>query len=292
MATPGEVRESSPEADTSSAVPQSTGDAAALTLPAPPKPASQLVAEALSDKPQSSAEVHQTMCAIADGAYAVPSLKTVQSALSSRGDKFGDKVQVGRFLKWVRKEPSSRSSIKKGSKKQAKRKAEQAKKVELAKQTKLAKAAKAAAEARKASGRVEELLARPLSAFQLFGMSQRGALKRQSTAGAVKEAVKAIGERWLLLGEEERAKYEAMALEDGRRAERAALAREEAEAAAAAAAEAEAAAAAEGDIGDESGGEVDDEDVDVDGRDATGELGGAESGEGEVIEPDELPVPI
>ena len=43
--------------------------------------------------------------------------------------------------------------------------------------------------------RSNELLARPLSAFMLFGFSQRGILKKQKSTAVVRDVVKAVGER-------------------------------------------------------------------------------------------------
>ena len=60
------------------------------------------------------------------------------------------------------------------------------------------------------------MLAQPFSAFMLFGFSQRGILKKPKES--IRGVVKAVGERWLLLSDTERARYEAMAEEDGRRA--------------------------------------------------------------------------
>ena len=64
--------------------------------------------------------------------------------------------------------------------------------------------------------RVREVLAEPLSAFALFGFAQRNLLKKQKPNATVKETVKAIGDRWLLLTDAEREKYEALAVEDQR----------------------------------------------------------------------------
>ena len=65
--------------------------------------------------------------------------------------------------------------------------------------------------------KLDSFLTRPLSAFALFGLAQRGVLKKQKAASAVKEIVKVVGERWLLLSDAERSKYEAMAEEDAQR---------------------------------------------------------------------------
>ena len=97
--------------------------------------------------------------------------------------------------------------------------------------------------------RAVELQAQPLSAFMLFGFSQRGIMKRHASAAAVREVVKAVGERWVLLSDEERANYEAMAEEDRQRAVVAA------ERAAATAAAIE--AAGDDDAGEEDAGEED-----------------------------------
>ena len=64
-----------------------------------------------------------------------------------------------------------------------------------------AAARKAALEEMARIRRVGDVLARPMSAFVLFGFSQRGVLKKQKTAAEFKEVVKALGERWTLLSD-------------------------------------------------------------------------------------------
>ena len=110
-----------------------------------------------------------------------------------------------------KKAPAKRAPPKKQAKKlsPSKKKAEQAKRERSAE----GKAAQ--------QQRVREMLMQPLSAFMLFGFSQRGILKKQKAP--IREVVRAVGERWLLLSDAERAKYEAMAEEDQRRAAMAAL---------------------------------------------------------------------
>ena len=79
--------------------------------------------------------------------------------------------------------------------------------------------------------KVDEILAQPLSAFVMFGFAQRNLLKKQKPNATPKEVVKAIGacscadlsagcprsrpdacagDRWLLLAEAERQKYEVL----------------------------------------------------------------------------------
>lgn len=41
--------------------------------------------------------------------------------------------------------------------------------------------------------KLDEILARPLSAFTLFGLAQRGVLKKQKSSASVKEIVKVVG---------------------------------------------------------------------------------------------------
>mmetsp|Transcript_2610 Transcript_2610/g.5086 ORF Transcript_2610/g.5086 Transcript_2610/m.5086 type:complete len:121 (-) Transcript_2610:191-553(-) len=65
--------------------------------------------------------------------------------------------------------------------------------------------------------KVEELLAQPMSAFVMFGFAQRNLLKKQKPGATVKEVVKAVGDRWLLLAEAERQKYEVLAAQDAAR---------------------------------------------------------------------------
>ena len=59
--------------------------------------------------------------------------------------------------------------------------------------------------------RVDEVLASPLSAFALFAFAQRAAVKRGKPSITVRELVKTVGERWLLLSEEEQRGYHDMA---------------------------------------------------------------------------------
>ena len=260
----------------SSAAPGPSSD-----LPAAPKPVAALIEEVLSGVPQTSDDLYKKVCVKAEaGAYAPPTLKMVQSTLTSRGEQFAIKRKVKNRTKWVRLPPGRKSigSASKGLGSASKKIAKKKPLLSAKRKAELAKKEKAAANSRAASNRVDELLARPLSAFMLFGFSQRGVLKKQRTATSIKEAVKAIGERWLLLGEAERAKYEAMAQEDAKRAEAAASAREAAEAARLAAEEAAAAA-------EENGDEVDG-DADVDPADADDASGGndameADEGDGE-----------
>lgn len=232
----------------------------APTLPPQPMPTNDIIKAALTDEPQTSEMVHQSIVALAAGKYVPPSLNTVQSALSTRGEKMGKKVKAGKRTGWVKfGEGETASEVAKANKKKTARptKLSQKRKAEEA-----AKEAKGKAKADKPVDfaalrvRTEEILAQPMSAFALFGLSQRGALKKQKTSTTVKEVVKAIGERWLLLGDAERARYEEMAQEEPRYLEQrsakkataaaaAAVAKQQAAAAAQDAAAAAAAAAAD-----------------------------------------------
>ena len=112
-------------------------------------------------------------------------------------------------------EPVLQASKKQGSTKRpkgaidrakGKQKAVDKKKMDLAKRE---KTAEGMAELQK---KANETLAKPLSAFMLFGFSQRGILKKQKEP--IREVVKAVGERWMLLSHADRARYEAMADEE------------------------------------------------------------------------------
>ena len=152
--------------------------AAALALPKQPRPTNDLIAEALTDEPQTSEMVYQTMVTLAAGAYLVPTLNTVQSALSSRGDKIGKRVNQGKRTQWVKYgegESYSASASKAAAKKAAgKRKLTPSKRKELEAAAKAAKKVKTekkvdfGALRRKAEG----YIAKPMSAFVLFGLSQ------------------------------------------------------------------------------------------------------------------------
>ena len=128
-------------------------------------------------------------------------------------------IEVAKRTKWVMAEPGQQTASEKG-KKGARGKDKKAE------QTKAAKAMSKAVKIQKSDklpdpkilrARADEMLAKPLSAWMLFGFSQRGALKKNASNKEMRAAVKAVGERWLLLSEAERAKYEAMAQEDQRR---------------------------------------------------------------------------
>ena len=223
-------------------------EASGSALPPPPKSTSALIMDALTDVPQTSEMVHQSVVNLADGAYAVPGLNTVQSALSTRGDKMGKRVKAGKRTHWVRfAEGETPTSVKQAAgKKAGKRSAKPTKKSLKADEAKKKTKAEKPVDFRALKVRSEEILAKPISAFVLFGFSQRGVLKKQAKSTTVKEVVKAVGERWLLLSDADRAKYEQMSNEEVKYCENAAIAREAAakrEAAAEKAAAARAAAA-------------------------------------------------
>ena len=180
-------------------------EASGSALPPPPKSTSALIMDALTDVPQTSEMVHQSVVNLADGAYAVPGLNTVQSALSTRGDKMGKRVKAGKRTHWVRfAEGETPTSVKQAAgKKAGKRSAKPTKKSLKADEAKKKTKAEKPVDFRALKVRSEEILAKPISAFVLFGFSQRGVLKKQAKSTTVKEVVKAVGERWLLLSENE-----------------------------------------------------------------------------------------
>ena len=297
------------EAATSSAEPAATSSAkpAAPSLPPPPGTNCQnLIKAALTDEPMLPEAVHAAMVEIAAGAYAVPPLKVVQTSLSARGENYAKKVTERGRTCWM-KYPEGEGPEKLAPKKKKK----PARPTKLTAKQMAAEAAKPFPKGGKAKEvvklekkvdfgalrrRSEDLISKPMSAFMLFGFSQRGALKTHGST-TVKEIVKAVGERWLLLGDEERAKYEVMAKEEVKYCERAnarraaekekaakeALAFFDAKQAAKAKAAKEAMAAAAAAALAEQGPEDEDEE-----EDEVEEGGGvAEPDEGGVVEPDE-----
>lgn len=289
-----------------------TGAASSSGLPPPPKTTAKLIADALTTEPQTSEEVYANMVMLCSGSYALPSLNTVQSALSTRGDNFATKVLPTRGgdkrTRWVIKEKevevekkkasSSKAHGKKGAGSKAggakggvqktSAKSGRALKPSQKKKAEEAAARKAALEHQAQLRRVDDVVARPMSAFVLFGFSQRGVLKKQKSAADFREVVKAIGERWALLSDDDRAKYEKMAGEDQKRSDSQAVARAAAaKASAAAAAAAEQAAAAEAEAAaqavQERGGDGDDgaEDIDEEGANDGGEDVGDDEAEDE-----------
>ena len=196
----------------------------------------ELIRGALTSTPQAAADVHRTLVA-AQGEADAPSLVDLTAALSKRGETLGVKVRAGRVVQWtsfptdgdsaaamsVPDEAPQEAPAEPKEKPPAstKKKVTSAKKAGAKKRPAgAAKAAKekqqAAEDRRDAVARVQEVLAEPLSAFALFGFAQRNLLKKQKPNATVKETVKAIGERWLLLTDAEREKYEALAVEDQR----------------------------------------------------------------------------
>ena len=205
------------------------------------------------DEPQTAEQLYRRLVA-AYGEDKTPGLSTIQSTLSQKGAKLGLKfkesskrVTFARFPVGYNAAAAAAATVaaasgvavtsaasgastgaatsspqgapgqsgKAGTKRVSKEPSKLAK----------AKGDKAAAAEREASkaatqAKAAQWLRRPLSAFALFGLSQKGVLKKQKSPAAVKDVVKAIGERWLLLSDGERKKYEAMAEEDARRAER------------------------------------------------------------------------
>ena len=112
-------------------------------------------------------------------------------------------------------EPALQAYKKQGSTKRPKGAIDRAKGTQKAvdkKKMDLAKREKTAEGMAELQKRANETLAKPLSAFMLFGFSQRGILKKQKDP--VREVVKAVGERWMLLSHADRARYEAMADEE------------------------------------------------------------------------------
>ena len=192
-------------ATTSPAAGASNGTAASVAVAAssstskgPVKWSSSLIFRELNSEKQSSEMIYKALVARL-GTEIVPPIKTIAAQLATKGEKMGAKrIKVKKQVFWIKATPKS-----KGSGKAAALKARRERNVEAKDQIKQ---------------RANELLEQPLSAFMLFGFSQRGILKRHASAAAVREVVKAVGERWVLLSDEERANYEAMAEEDRLRA--------------------------------------------------------------------------
>lgn len=196
----------------------------------------ELICGALTGTPQAAADIHRTLVA-AQGEANAPSIAELTAVLSKRGEALGVKVRAGRVVQWMSFPTDGASAAamsvpdeapqeapaeqKEKAPASTKKKVASAKKAGVKKRPAgAAKAAKekqqAAEERRDAVARVQEVLAEPLSAFALFGFAQRNLLKKQKPNATVKETVKAIGERWLLLTDAEREKYEALAVEDQR----------------------------------------------------------------------------
>lgn len=208
----------------------------------PTKSVGDMVKEALTDEPQTSDQIHKRLQMVYGEANA-PSYTTIQSTLSAKGTTLGLKAKEKSKVTYTRfpagtsapppqpasappeqpapasgKQPASASRKRKSpaSGKQS-MKADPRARLKAKKE----KGAADSAEAQEAfQDKLETFLRRPLSAFELFGLAQRGVLKKQKNSAAVKEIVKVVGERWLLLSETERKKYEKMAEEDAERAAR------------------------------------------------------------------------
>lgn len=145
----------------------------------------------------------------------IPALATIQSTLSARGTTLGVKLkESSKKVSYVRfaagaVEKAHAAAVDSGLKPRARMKSKKDR-----------SSGQITDSHETLQSKVDGLLARPLSAFTLFGLAQRGVLKKQKSTVAVKDIVKAVGERWLLLCEAERKKYEAMAEEDALRSER------------------------------------------------------------------------
>ena len=225
--------EEPPTARVSEAAAAGAAAPASSTSKGPVKWSSSLIFKELNSEKQTSEMIYKALVA-RFGAEIVPPIKTIAAQLSTKGERMGGKrVKVKKQVFWIKSKTPPRS---KGSGKASAQKARRERNVEAKDQIKQ---------------RAIELQAQPLSAFMLFGFSQRGIMKRHASAAAVREVVKAVGERWVLLSEEERASYERMAEEDKQRAVMAA------ERAAATAAAIE--AAGEEDAGEEDAGEEDEQ---------------------------------
>jgi hypothetical protein len=174
-----------------------------------------LIFAEFSDEPQSAERIHAALVE-KYGAEAVPAIRSVQSALSTRGERMGGaKIYKGRQVLWVR---AAEGAVPPASSRGGGGKKRRLSKTASKKLAEQAKRERAADSRVSLKSRAEELLAQPLTAFMIFGFSQRGIMKRHKSSAAVREAVKAVGERWLLLSDADRAKYEAMAVEDRERA--------------------------------------------------------------------------
>ena len=138
-------------------------------------PIGELIQGVLSEEPQTSEEIRQALFE-ALGPVMCPSAHSVQSALSTRGEKWGTKIRgAHNRIKWI---AGVVSSGKKKSPKLAKKEA--------------AAATKAISKA-SIQAKADEMVAQPFSAFALFGFAQRGVLKKQKPGATVKDVVKAIG---------------------------------------------------------------------------------------------------
>lgn len=166
----------------------------------PTKWSSSLIFRELNSEKQSSEMIYKALVARL-GAEIVPPIKTIAAQLSTKGEKMGAKrVKVKKQVFWIKSKTPPKS---KGSGKASAQKLRRERNVEAKDQIKQ---------------RASELQAQPMSAFMLFGFSQRGIMKRYPSAVALREVVKAVGERWVLLSDEERASYKAMAEEYRQRA--------------------------------------------------------------------------
>uniref|UniRef100_A0A7S4ETN5 HMG box domain-containing protein n=1 Tax=Chrysotila carterae TaxID=13221 RepID=A0A7S4ETN5_CHRCT len=183
----------------------------------------EMISEALSDAPQ-SADVLYGRIVTAYG-KAAPSLSSIQSTLCAKGEKLGRKLRgPGKRVSWVRFDskvdkivPDASSSLSKGIAKP--KKSKDAASDNEPRGAKRARALQAQEEAReKFRRRLHEHLSKPFSAFALFAFAQRSTLKRQKPNTTLRELVKAVGERWLLLSEAQQREYELMAEEDKQRA--------------------------------------------------------------------------
>lgn len=192
-----------------------------------------MVSEALTDAPMTCEALHARIAA----AYgeAAPSKQSVQSVMCAKGEKLARKIKLGaKRVAWVRLDSTqtdedliAATAASMGAQAGSAKRVKGDGAAEGVPKPKRAKTAAEQVEARDAFQRkCDELLAKPFSAFALFGFAQRVTLKRQKPNASVRELVKAIGERWLLLGEAQQREYEVMAEEDRKRAESEASARE------------------------------------------------------------------
>lgn len=169
------------------------------------------------DEPQSAEQIHKRL-AISCGENNVPALTTIQSTLSAKGSKLGIKIkESSKKVSYVRfqAEASAARFAVSAAEEQAGDQAKARPRLKARKERGMVGRPESVDSVQQ---EVQRLLARPFTAFALFGLAHHGVLKRQKSSAAVKEVVKAIGERWLLLSDTERRKYESMAEEDARRA--------------------------------------------------------------------------
>jgi len=231
-----------------------------------------LIFAEFTSEPQSADQIHKALMEKHGAFLAVPPLRVVQAALSSRGEKNGGaRLRKGNAALWVKASAmtasgggAGTSGIKKP--KRAIKLTSKMRKGEEQTPKERAVTAKTAAQQK-----AQKLLLQPMTPFMLFSFSQRGVMKKHKEP--IRDVVKAISERWLMLTDEERARYAKMADDDKSRCEKAVEA-----AARLAEQQAEEAAEAEHDEEAEGGGEGDDDAEESDEEEAGGPSAAAPGG--------------